>query len=76
MGTTSFSNLLPQLAALATEARRKMERGHQTQTCISILEGAFEVRFGVQRITADLWELHHVLKAKQEEEEGAAIWQR
>ena len=76
MGTTSFSNLLPQLAALAIEARRKTEQGHQRQTCVSILEGAFEVRFGVQRITADLWEPYHMLKAKQEEEEGAAIQPR
>lgn len=73
MGTTSFSDLLPQLAALAIEARSKMERGHQRQMCFSVLEGAFEVGFGVQRTTADLWELYHVLKAKQEEEEGAAI---
>lgn len=73
MGTTSFSGLLPQLAALAIEARCKMERGHQRQMRVSILEGAFEVGFGVWRITADLWELYHVFKAKQEEEEGAVI---
>lgn len=47
MGTTSFSNLLAQLAALAIEARREMERGHQRQMCISILKGGFEVGFGV-----------------------------
>lgn len=73
MGTTSFSDLLPQLAALAIGARCKMERGHQRRTWVSILEGAFEVVFGVQRITADLWELYPAFKTKQEEEEGAVI---
>lgn len=65
MGTTSFSNLLPELAALAIEARGKTEQGHWRQTCIPILEGAFEVRFGVRRVTADLWEPYHALKAKR-----------
>lgn len=73
MGTTPFSDLLPQLAVLVAEARCKLQRGHQRQACVSILEGAFEVSFGVQRITADLRELYPVFKAKQEEEEGAVI---
>jgi len=73
MGTTSSSALLAQLAALAIQARHKTERGRQRQTCVSILEGAFEVSLGVQRIAADLWEPYHVFKAKQEEEEGAVI---
>lgn len=48
MGTMSFSDLLPQLAALVIKAHCKTERGHQRQAYISILEGAFEVVFGVQ----------------------------
>lgn len=61
MGTTSFFNFLAQLVALAIEARLKTEQGHQRKMCISVLKGAFRLGLEVQ---AELWELHHVLKAK------------
>lgn len=47
MGTTSFSNLVAQLVALAIEASREMKQGHRRQACISILKGAFGAGLGV-----------------------------